>query len=42
MPIVVNVVSKEDFAKWLAVQQEAAKAAATQTNAPAAPAAAAL
>ncbi len=28
MPIVVTVVSKEDFAKWLAAQQEAAKAAA--------------
>jgi cytochrome c oxidase subunit 2 len=40
MPIVVNVVSKEDFAKWLAAQQEAAKAATT--TAPAAPAAAAL
>ncbi|MBS0396288.1 MAG: cytochrome c oxidase subunit II [Proteobacteria bacterium] len=28
MPIVVTVVSKEEFAKWLAAQQEAAKAAA--------------
>jgi cytochrome c oxidase subunit 2 len=36
MPIVVEVLSKEDYAKWLAAQQEAAKAAA----APAAPAAA--
>ena len=40
MPIVVNVVSKEDFAKWLAAQQDAAKAATT--TAPAATAAAAL
>ena len=40
MPIVVNVVSKEDFAKWLAAQQQATKAATT--TAPAAPAAAAL
>jgi cytochrome c oxidase subunit 2 len=28
MPIAVDVVSKEDYAKWLAAQQEAAKAAA--------------
>jgi len=28
MPIVVEVLSKDDFAKWLAAQQEAAKAAA--------------
>ncbi|MEI8296428.1 MAG: cytochrome c oxidase subunit II [Pseudomonadota bacterium] len=40
MPIVVNVVSKEDFAKWLTAQQQATKAATT--TAPAAPAAAAL
>ena len=40
MPIVVNVVSKEDFAKWLAAQQQATMAATT--TAPAAPAAAAL
>jgi len=46
MPIVVDVVSKEDYAKWLAAQQEATKAAtagasatattAANTNAPAA------
>jgi cytochrome c oxidase subunit 2 len=51
MPIVVNVVSKEDFAKWLAEQQDAAKAAAADaapaataatTTAPAATTAAAL
>ncbi len=50
MPIVVNVVSKEDFARWVADQQAAAKAAAegaaptattATTNAPAASAAAA-
>jgi cytochrome c oxidase subunit II len=29
MPIAVDVVSKEDYAKWLAAQKEAAKAAAT-------------
>jgi cytochrome c oxidase subunit 2 len=29
MPIVVEVVSKEDYAKWLAAQQEAAKAASS-------------
>jgi cytochrome c oxidase subunit 2 len=40
MPIVVKVVSKEDFAKWLAAQQDAAKAATT--TAPATPVAAAL
>jgi len=49
MPIVVNVVSKEDFARWVADQQAAAKAAAegaaptattATTNAPAASAAA--
>jgi len=31
MPIVVDVVSKEDYAKWLAAQQDAAKAAAAGT-----------
>ena len=46
MPIVLDVVSKEDYAKWLAAQQEATKAAtagasatattAANTNAPAA------
>ena len=35
MPIVVEVLSKQDYAKWLTAQQEAAKAAAS----PAAPAA---
>ena len=40
MPIVVNVLSKEDFAKWLAEQQAAAKTATT--TAPAATTAAAL
>ena len=40
MPIVVTVVSKEDFAKWLAEQQAAAKTATT--TAPAAATAAAL
>jgi len=48
MPIVVQVLSKEDFAKWLAAKQEAAKAAAagaepaatTAMTTPAAPAAA--
>ena len=36
MPVVVEVVSKEDFAKWLAGQQESAKAAKGGANAPAA------
>ena len=40
MPIVVTVLSKEDFAKWLAEQQAAAKTATT--TAPAATTAAAL
>jgi cytochrome c oxidase subunit 2 len=42
MPIVVEVLSKEDFAKWLAEQQQAAKADASTTTAPAATTAAAL
>jgi len=48
MPIVVEVLSKDDFAKWLAAQQEAAKAAAapaaatTAMTTPAATPAAAL
>ena len=32
MPIVVQVLSKDDFAKWLAAKQEAAKAAAAGTE----------
>jgi cytochrome c oxidase subunit 2 len=35
MPIVVEVLSKEDFAKWLAGKQEAAKAASSGESAPA-------
>ena len=40
MPIVVNVVSKPEFAAWLTAQQAAAKAAADGVEAPAATAAA--
>jgi cytochrome c oxidase subunit 2 len=40
MPIVVNVVSKAEFATWLAAQQAAAKAAEGGDAAPATPAAA--
>jgi cytochrome c oxidase subunit II len=36
MPIVVQVLSKDDFAKWLAAKQEAAKAAAAGAQQPAA------
>ena len=36
MPIAVDVLSKEDFAKWLAAKKESAKEAAAPAAAPAA------